>query len=171
MAKTSRWVGTIMLAGALIGGMAAVAAAKPYRAAVFDFELVDTSLEGASRGVDPAESARLKLISAVVREMLGNSAKYDVVDVAPAALQIADAGLIHGCNGCDSDIARDLGAGRSITGTVHKVSTLILNISITVRDTATGEPVQIVNADIRGNTDDSWTHGVRWLVKNRLLAQ
>lgn len=138
MAKTGRWVGTIMLAGALLSGGAAIAAAKPFRAAVFDFELIDTSLEGASRGVDPAESARLRLISAVVREMLGKSPQYDVVDIAPAAPKIADAGFIHGCNGCDGDIAKGLGAGRSITGTVRKISTLILSISITVRDTATG---------------------------------
>ncbi|WP_088347243.1 MULTISPECIES: DUF3280 domain-containing protein [Rhodomicrobium] len=158
-----------LVLGALLLAQTGAAAAKPFSAAVFDFELIDPSLEG-TRGADPTEAARLKLISDVLRQMLGTSADYDVVDVGPAASKIADAGLIHGCNGCDADIAKGLGASRSITGTVRKMSTLILTISITVRDTATGQPVQFATADIRGNTDDSWTHGTKWLVRNRLLA-
>jgi hypothetical protein len=161
-----------LIAAALLAPspLAARAADYPVSAAVFDFELIDTSLEGASRGVDPAETARLKLISDKMRTMLGESGQYRVVDLAPAAAKIADVGFFHGCNGCDADIARSLGAARSITGIVNKISTLILNLTIYVRDTETGQVIQTMTADIRSNSDDSWTHGVSWLVRNRLLA-
>lgn len=142
---------------------------SPVRAAVLDFELIDTSLEGASYGIDEAETRRLKLISDLLRDLLAKSKDYTVIDTAPAAQDIADAGLIHGCNGCDITIAKGLGADRVFTGTVEKVSTLILTLSINERDAASGKTLQIATAQIRGNTDESWSRGVKWLVKNRLL--
>lgn len=143
----------------------------PVRVAVLDFELVDTSLEGASYGVDEAETGRLKLISDLLRDLLAKSDEYEVADLAPAAAQIADAGFIHSCNGCEIAIARSLGADRVITGTVHKVSTLILGIQISEHDVSTGKVLRVMAAQIRGNTDESWMHGMRWLVRNRLLAK
>ncbi|MGF1622592.1 MAG: DUF3280 domain-containing protein [Rhodomicrobiaceae bacterium] len=143
----------------------------PVSIAVLDLELVDTSLEGASHGVDPAETKRLVLVSDLLRDLLGASGKYQVVDTTPAKAAIADAGLIHGCNGCDVKIAGSLGADRVMTGTVEKVSTLILTISLFERDVASGALLQVATAQIRGNTDESWTRGVRWLVRNRLLAE
>jgi hypothetical protein len=54
---------------------------------------------------------------------------------------------------------------------VQKVSNLILNINIRVSEAASGKVIAAASADIRGNTDESWTRGVEWLVKNRLLAK
>jgi hypothetical protein len=144
--------------------------AKPLTVAIFEFELIDTSLEGASHGPAPAETARLKLISDLLRNLLSESDRYKVLDLSPALAEIANAGFIHGCNGCDIKIARSLGAERSITGAVIKVSTLILSLNIVERDVATGRTVDLATAQIRGDTDESWSHGVRWLVRNRLLA-
>jgi hypothetical protein len=149
---------------------AASAAPPALRVAVLDFELIDTSLEGASHGVDAAETQRLKLISDKLRELLAASGKYQLVDLAPAAAKIADAGSFHGCNGCDTTIGAALGAERVVTGAIQKVSTLILILTIVERDVATGRDLQIATAQIRGDTDQSWTRGVEWLVHNRLLA-
>ena len=30
--------------------------------------------------------------------------------------------------------------------------------------------MQAAGTDIRGNTDESWEHGIRYLIKNRLFA-
>ena len=144
---------------------------SPPSVAVLNFELIDTSLEGASRGVDPSETARLTLISDLLRDLLNKSGRYKVLDLRPAAAKIADAGLIDGCNGCDISIARSLGADRVMTGTIRKISTLILIITIFERDVMTGRTLQVATAQIRGDTDESWTRGVAWLVRNRLLAQ
>ena len=145
-------------------------AATALEVAVLDFELVDTSLEGANLGVDQAETERLVLISDLLRELLAASGKYSIVDIAPAKAEIVQAGLIHGCNGCETGIARSLGADRVMTGTVQKISTLILGVQITERDVASGGILRIAVAQIRGNTDQSWSRGVEWLVRNRLLA-
>ncbi len=136
---------------------------------VLDFELYDTSLEGEVKGLNADEQERLKLISGQLRELLGASDRYSIIDTAPAAQQIADGGNWQDCTGCDIKIAQLLGAQLAVTGRVQKVSNLILNINIYVRSVDTGKVVQFAGADIRGNTDKSWMRGVSWLVRNRLL--
>jgi len=139
------------------------------RVAVFDFELIDTSLEGEISGQRPDEQQRLVLISNLLRQKLSESGRYVVLDQRTAADQVADAGYLHGCNGCEATIAQDLGADLAIIGTVQKVSNLILNINIYVSDAASGERLRAMSADIRGNTDKSWSRGLSYLVRNRLL--
>lgn len=141
------------------------------RVAVFDFELIDTSLEGEVSGAREDEQKRLVLISDLLRRMLADSGRYDVVDIAPAAEKIAAAGYIHGCNGCDATIARELGAEQAMTGTVQKVSNLILNINVYVRDAETAKRLKAMSVDIRSNTDKSWSRGVSYIVRNRLLRK
>ena len=160
----------LWLALALCVGLWRPALAEPaVQAAVFDFELIDTSLEGEMSGQRADEQQRLKMISDQLRRQLSESGRYVVVDETPAAEAIADAGYLHGCNGCEADIARALGAELAITGTVQKVSNLILNINIYLRDAKSGESLGGMSADIRGNTDKSWSRGVSYLVRNRLL--
>ncbi|MFQ5764001.1 MAG: DUF3280 domain-containing protein, partial [Rhodospirillales bacterium] len=141
------------------------------KAAVFDFELIDTSLEGEIRGTNPAEQKRLRLISDLLRRQLAASGAYVVIDTAPAAAAIGAAGYLYGCNGCEADIARSLGAELAFTGTVQKVSNLILNINLYVRDVTSRKRIKAMSVDIRGNTDTSWSHGVSYIVRNRLLPR
>ena len=148
-----------------------VRGADPVPVAVFDFELYDTSLEGAMKGVNAEEQSRLQLISDQLRDMLGASDRYRIVDVAPASKLVEEAGNWQNCPGCDTKIAKTLGAELSVTGEVQKVSNLILNINIYVRSVETGKMIQSASADIRGNTDKSWKRGVSYLVRNRLLRK
>jgi hypothetical protein len=53
---------------------------------------------------------------------------------------------------------------------VYKVSNLILNMMIFVRDAKTGNNLAVAQADMRGDTDESWNRTLDWLVRNRLLA-
>jgi ribosomal protein L27 len=48
--------------------------------AVFNFELIDTSLEGAVRGARPDEQERLARMSDQLREMLRDSCRFSLVD-------------------------------------------------------------------------------------------
>jgi hypothetical protein len=41
---------------------------------------------------------------------------------------------------------------------------------IFVRDARTGANVAVMQAEMRGDTEDSWLRAVDWLVRNRLLA-
>ncbi|MEM7222839.1 MAG: DUF3280 domain-containing protein [Pseudomonadota bacterium] len=146
-----------------------LAASEATRVAVFDFELIDSSLEGEIYGSKPEETERLGMISDLLREKLQASGRYEVVDTTPAEGAIADAGYIHGCNGCDAKIAHGLGADQAISGTVQKVSNLILNINLYVRDAASRRLIWASSVDVRGNTDTSWSRGVSYILRNRLL--
>ncbi len=146
-------------------------AAEPAAIAVFDFELLDTSLEGEVQGISAEESQRLALVSNLVREKLAESGRYRVVDLASAAQAIEEVGHLHGCNGCEAAIARGAKAELALTGVVQKVSNLILNINIYLRDATSGELLRVMSADIRGNTDQSWSRGTSWLVRNRFLKE
>lgn len=136
--------------------------------AVFDFELIDTSLEGATNGPRADEQARIVEIGRRLRQKLTQSGKFRVFDVAPVAAK-AHAVHLQECGGCDADLARRLGAELSITGTVQKVSNLILNMNIYVRKVATDRLIAAMSADMRGNTEESWTRTLDWLVRNRLF--
>jgi hypothetical protein len=153
----------------LAGALAAPAQAAGRSTAVFDFELVDTSMESPVGGPRADEQARLALVSESLRRQLQESGRYAIVDIGPVSAE-ARASNLQACGGCDARLARRVGAELAITGTVYKVSTLVLNMRIYVKDTETGRLLSFVNADLRGNTDESWSRALDWLVRNRLLA-
>ncbi|MCP4304218.1 MAG: DUF3280 domain-containing protein, partial [bacterium] len=111
------WV-TLMPA---VTGEAVADQVAPPLAIVLDFELLDTSLEGEVKGENPDETQRLELISDLLRQLIADGGHFTVVDHAPAAEMIADAGYIHRCNGCESKIAQELGAEYVVSGLVQKV--------------------------------------------------
>jgi DNA polymerase II small subunit/DNA polymerase delta subunit B len=43
-------------------------------------------------------------------------------------------------------------------------------MNITLRNVHTGRLVATMSADLRGNTDESWSRAMSYLVRNRLLA-
>ena len=144
------------------------AQSRVLRVAIFDFELVDTSLEGATNGPRADEAARLARLGDQLRGLVTSSGKLEVIDIAPVRSEARKASL-QACGGCDADFAKKLGAELSITGTVQKVSNLILNINLYVRVVDTKAPLVAMSADIRGNTDESWARGLDYLVRTRFL--
>ena|SRR5689334_3884160 len=147
----------------------ATRAAEPPRLAVFDFEMIDNSLDGEMRGKRADEQERLMRVGDQVRKELGDSGKFRIVDIAPVNAA-AHQSHLQACGGCDVKLAHELGADLAVTGVVQKVSNLILNISLYVRDANTGGLVLVANADMRGNTDESWSRATRYLIRERLLA-
>jgi hypothetical protein len=137
--------------------------------AVFNFELIDTSLEGAIRGGRADDQDRLARLSDQLRQLLRHSCQFSLVDLTPIANE-AQASNLQACGGCDMRFAQRIGAKLAITGTVQKVSNLILNMNIYVRDASSGATIAAMSADMRGNTDESWSRTLDWLVRNRLLA-
>jgi hypothetical protein len=166
----NRFHGWLAVALVTLAATSAVAQ-DPITTAVFDLELIDTSLEGEIKGKNAAESARLRMASDRLRRELVATGAYVLVDRTPAASAVKAAGFLHGCNGCEADIARELGAEIAMTGTVQKVSNLILNINVFVTDVATRKRIGAASVDIRGNTDESWARGVSYLVRNRLSGK
>ena len=131
--------------------------------------MIDTSLEGAIRGARLDEQERLARLSDQLRQRLRASGRFSLVDITPIASE-AQASNLQACGGCDIQLARRIGAELAITGTVQKVSNLILNMNIYVRDASSGATIVAMSADMRGNTDETWSRTLDWLVRNRLLA-
>jgi hypothetical protein len=147
----------------------APARADPPRLAVFDFELVDTSLQGEVDGPRRDEQDRLMHVGDQVRKELADSGKFHLLDISPVNAA-AHGSNLQACGGCQVQYAQQLGADLAITGVVQKVSNLILNINIYLRDVHSGKLIVAMSADLRGNTDESWSRATSYLVRNRLLA-
>ncbi|MFO1089559.1 MAG: DUF3280 domain-containing protein [Hyphomicrobiales bacterium] len=145
-------------------------ASSPQKVAVFGFELVDTSLDGEMLGKSAPEQARLNSMAPRVATYLAAHRGYQAVDLTKVAEAAGHANL-QNCGDCDIKMAKEAGATLSVTGTVQKVSNLILNVNLYVRDVSTGKMVAAGSADIRSNTDDSWHRGLDWLMKNRIDKQ
>jgi hypothetical protein len=56
-------------------------------------------------------------------------------------------------------------------GTVQKVSNLILNINVYIRDAETAKLTFSRSVDIRGNNDVSWQRGLDYLLRHYLLGE
>jgi Protein of unknown function (DUF2380) len=153
------------LAAWLFVGTAASADERS-RLAVFDFELINTSLEPDR----PDERQRLAMLDKLLRERVAASGRFRLVNTAPLRERIARGPELRNCNGCDLDLGREVGADIVATGTVQKVSNLILNINLVLKDVATGAAVAGGSIDIRGNTDESWQRGLERLLRNQGLA-
>jgi len=151
-----------------MASMATVVHAAEPKVAVFDFEFVDTSIEGATNGPRSDESARLGRLDREVRQRLAQSGRADVVDIARVADR-SHARDLRTCGGCDAEFASELGARYSMTGWVQKVSNLILNMNILVREVGTGQVILSKSVDRGGNTDESWSRALDWLVDRYLL--
>ncbi|HVJ43660.1 MAG TPA: DUF3280 domain-containing protein [Dongiaceae bacterium] len=137
------------------------------RVAFFGFSLINTSLETTTS----AEKTRLQALDDLFRQQVDASPVFDIVPI-PAKLQ-GDIGAINdisACNGCERDFALKAGAELAAWGTVQKVSNLILNINVYIEDVASGRMRFVKSVDIRGNTDESWQHGLRYLLRYYLLT-
>lgn len=145
---------------ALVACAPALAAEPLPKVAVFPFRLIDSSLEGEVAGAE-AETARLALMTDDLRARIADSGRLEVV--YPEEARAA-------CPACEVAAAGRAGADYALTGWVQKVSDLILNINLRVRNVRSGDVVFQDSVDIRGNTDRSWLRGLRYLVERRLLA-
>lgn len=157
----------IVLAGMRPAAAAEISAEIP-RVVFLGFELINTSLQPTSA----AERARIARLDALFRDRLGGSRRFSLVPVPPAVQRkITEGADISHCNGCERDFATAAGGDWAAWGTVQRVSELILNINLYMEDAATGKMEFVKSVDIRGNTDQSWTRGLDYLLRNYLLQQ
>lgn len=148
----------------LLGSAAARAEEKP-RIAVFGFQLIDTSPAPPT----PEERDRTRRLGEALRDALQRSGRYEVVDIAPVRAKLAGMAEIRDCNGCERALARELGASQAGYGWVQKVSNLILNLNLVIEDAASGHVLHAGSVDIRGNTDESWSRGLKFLLEEHVF--
>lgn len=140
------------------------------KAAVFDFELLHGSLVPGAPVHEDAERKRLAMISERLRDLIRRSGSLEVVNIAPVAAKAAAANL-QACGNCADGFAETLGADYAVTGTVYKVSELILSMTVYVHESATSKRVADGRVDLRGNTDESWRRGIDYLYRNILAPR
>lgn len=143
-------------------------AAELPRLVLFDLEMQDESHEGELDGQREDQQRRLQILNAEAKLLFERTGRYQLVDISPAAEEIEKLSPLRRCNGCDIDIAKKFDADFVVLGFVYKVSNLILEIHLFLRDAKTGQVINHMHTNIRGNTDESWLRGLRWLMKNRL---
>jgi hypothetical protein len=143
----------------------APAAGAAERVASFGIILDNTSMEPTR----PDELERLARAERQLAEALAERG-YVLVDIAPvrAAAERQD---LRSCPACEVALARELGADLAVLGWVQKVSNLILNINLAVHEVATGRLVRAGSVDIRGNTDESWSRGLRILIDRQVFPR
>lgn len=145
--------------------MAALATPAPVALAVFDFELEDTT--AASAGASAAsDAAYMAEVTGSVREALGQSGRYRIVDVSG---EVGKGRALRDCGGCEAAIAKELGADQSLIGVVRRVSRTEYTFGFQVRDARTGTVLTRGDSGLRMGADYSWKRGAVRLVSDRLI--
>jgi hypothetical protein len=142
---------------------------RPIKLAVFDLELDDFSAGGPIAGESAAETARLQRMTALVRDLLSRSGLFEVVGVSGFRSQMVAEHWLRKCNGCDADAARDLGADMSFVGFFRKISVMEQYLELRIRDVRTGQLVHVSQTDLRGETDESWSRALKFLIRYELV--
>jgi Protein of unknown function (DUF2380) len=116
------------------------------------------------------EQARLASIASLFKAKLEASGRYRFVSIpADTAAKMAAGPAIGSCGGCEFDYGKQLAADTVAWIVVQKVSDLILNMNVYMGDVSARKLTFVHSVDIRGNTDESWSRGITYLVKNYLL--
>ena len=163
---------TLVLAVALcLSGIAKIPATEASEARSIAF--LGVHFQNDNAGFEPtseAERARMKKIEDLFKSDLATTQKLRFVDV-PADVQkkIASGQAIGSCSGCEIDYGKELNAQLVAWIDIQKVSNLILNMNVYIADVSTGQFVFKRSVDIRGNTDESWTRSLTFLMKRYLL--
>jgi Protein of unknown function (DUF2380) len=138
------------------------------RVAFFGFQLINTSLEP----ITPIEAERVKMLDDLLRAQLDNSGRFQIVPIPASIKQQIDASPeISNCNGCERKFANAIGADWAAWGTVQKVSNLILNINLYLENVPGARLEFVKSVDIRGNTDESWRHGLNYMLRHYLFEE
>ena len=163
----ARFVLSIVLSTAIQGA----AFAEPAKdIVVFDFEMMDSS---AALGVIPQDEFDRKYLAEstqVAKNHLLSMGTYKIVDAKPAAADVAKAGELRRCNGCEAAIASKLGGELAMTGVVNRISRTEFEMLIKVVEADTGTPVAFGYTGLRMGANYAWPRGARWLMEKQVLA-
>ena len=117
-----------------------------------------------------AEWARVKNVEDIFTAKLAKAGEFNFIPVSnEVRTKIAKGQSLGACGGCEIEYGKQLKAERIAWIRVQKVSNLILNMNVYMADVATSKMTFVRSVDIRGNTDDSWSIGMNWLIKHYMM--
>ncbi len=140
------------------------------RVAFLGLVFLDTSTEGAYNGERADETARIVLLEKLIEERFASEG-IRFMDLAPIAETLENTVNPANCYGCDVRMGKKLGADFILVGVVQKVSNLIISMNLVMREVATGTVVRARSVDVRSNTDQSWSRGMRYILKTAFFKQ
>ena len=144
-------------------------------AKVHTVAFLGVQLQNDNEALEPttdAERARMKKVEDLFKSKLEGSGRFKFVTVPPEMLKEISAGQNIGeCHGCEVEYGRRLHADLVAWIKIQKVSNLILNMNVYMADVSTKKMTFVHSVDIRGNTDESWTRSLTYLVDNYLLKK
>lgn len=140
------------------------------RIAFLGLTFLDTSTEGAYFGARDDEAKRLTLLEELISERFGSEGMV-LLDLAPIAEKLENTTNPANCYGCDVRMAKELKADFVVVGVVQKVSNLIISMNLVMRDVETGKAVRGRSVDVRSNTDQSWTRGMKYILKTTFFKE
>lgn len=118
-----------------------------------------------------AERARITALEAQFKSMLEDSGRYKFVPMMPAIqAKVRSGQLVGECGGCEIEYGKALGADTIAWVQVQKISNLIMNMNVFIADVSNNRMLFKHSVDIRGNTDESWSRSMSYLLKNYLIT-
>lgn len=166
------------LGGAVLATMAVCLPAWAHagqKVAVFPFDMLLQKSEEdyftGPKGPTPEEQRRLDLAREELVKLLTAGGRYQPVDLSGLTEELKAAAPLSQCNGCEIDFAAKAAAEVAMLGVIDKISETHLSLNVSIVDVAQSKLIKNASVLIQGNTDEAWLHGVKWLVKNRLLAE
>ena len=162
----------VLLAGGVVAGAAESAAPPPVKMAVFPFELRGFQRRGRlHRRLTTIDREQLRLSTEEARRLIAESGRYQLVDVGAVNEQIAKAGQLRDCEGCEAGIAAGLAADQSMIGIVTRITRMEYAVTYKIRDIRSGALVDVQQTDLRMGANVAWSRGARWLIQRRLLER
>lgn len=144
--------------------------------AFFGLHMTDSSTQTTAASallpneIDPAERTRLQMIETMASERF-EAEGFRLLDLAPVAKDLDRVTNPANCYGCDVRMAKVLNADFILVGELNKISNALLSLNLQLRDGETGAIVKAGATSIRGNTDDTWRRGMRYILKNRIFRE
>ncbi len=164
-------ISTASLAGLLVLASIFAAAAEPAKdIVVFDFEMMDSSAAAGLIQQDERDTRYLDESTRAAKDFLLSTGQYRIIDTRPAADDLAKAGDLRDCKGCEAPIAKKLGGELAVTGVVNRVSRTEYELLIKVVDAGTGAPVALGYSGLRMGANYSWPRGAKWVMEKRIAA-
>ena len=163
----------VLFVGVLSASTGMAVADTPVSASAPTVAYLGTHFQNDNEMYEPtsdAERARLKKVEEIFTTKLQQSGQYKLMPV-PADVQakIEKGQAVGECGGCEIDYGRAVKADRIAWIRIQKVSNLILNMNVYMADVSTEKMTFVRSVDIRGNTDDSWSIGIKWLIKHYMF--
>ena len=139
----------------------------------FYHAFLGVQIQNDNEGLEPTtdtERARMKEIERLFESKLEGSGRFKFVPVPSEMMKEISVGQnIGDCHGCEVEYGRKLHADLIAWIKVQKVSNLILNMNAYMADVASQKMTFLHSVDIRGNTDESWTRSLKYLLDNYFL--